>query len=91
MRLLAAIMVLVLAHSPATPADAGPRDRQYQQRKSIKPSRGRGETAHRSSTVDRNGLCQRDNGRSWNSLDLNHQCDREEFWARFNDYGDNQR
>jgi|LNFM01.1.fsa_nt_gb hypothetical protein len=47
--------------------------------------------SRRSSTVDRQGNCQRDTGRSMDSLNLNHQCDREEFWARFNDYGDSRR
>jgi len=41
----------------------------------------------RSSTVDRNGLCQRDTGRTLDSLNLNHHCDREEFWARMRDRG----
>ena len=45
----------------------------------------------RSSTVDRRGLCVRDNGRPMDSLNLNSKCDREEFWARFNDLGGDRR
>lgn len=41
----------------------------------------------RSSTVDHRGLCQRDNGRPLNSLNLNHHCDPEEFWARIRERG----
>jgi len=41
----------------------------------------------RSSTVDHRGLCQRDTGRPLDSLNLNHQCDREEFWNRMRDRG----
>lgn len=40
---------------------------------------------YRSSTVGPNGACWRDTGRPTDSLNLNHQCDREEFWARMND------
>lgn len=45
------------------------------------------EPAYRSSTVDHRGLCQRDTGRPLDSLNLNHQCDREEFWNRIRDRG----
>lgn len=53
--------------------------------------RDRYEQPRRSSTVDRQGRCQRDTGRPMSSLNLNHPCDREEFWASFNDMGDNRR
>ena len=42
---------------------------------------------YRSSTIGPNGECWRDTGRPFNSLNLNHRCDREEFWARMNDRG----
>jgi hypothetical protein len=52
----------------------------------------RGERAERrSSTMDREGRCIRDNGRRMDTLDLNNRCDREEFWERFRDQGGNRR
>lgn len=81
MRNLAAMIAIALLLPIAT-ADAAekakPRKAQAAEKR---------ETQRRSTTVDRFGNCQRDTGRPSSSLDLNHRCDRDEFWARFNDYG----
>jgi hypothetical protein len=82
-KLLTAGLAISLGLVLATGADA--QDRRAKKRK-VERQAPYGES-YRSSTVDRNGLCRRDTGRPFHSLNLNHQCDREEFWARFNDYG----
>ena len=85
MRELALILAGLIVVTSALPADA--QERRYG-RKSY--DRDRYEQPRRSSTVDRQGRCQRDTGRPLDSLNLNHRCDREEFWDRFNG-GDNRR
>lgn len=79
-------ILLALTMPLATMADALAQTRHG--RKSY--DRDRYEQPRRSSTVDRQGRCQRDTGRPLDSLNLNHRCDREEFWERFNG-GDNRR
>ncbi|MGE0765073.1 MAG: hypothetical protein AB7L90_01295 [Hyphomicrobiaceae bacterium] len=82
MRPLAATLVFVFATLPIFDAAA------YDRRKSRKYDDGdRYEQRYRSSTRTRDGRCTRDNGRPMDSLNLNDRCDREEFWARFNDIG----
>ncbi|MGD9802292.1 MAG: hypothetical protein AB7E81_06705 [Hyphomicrobiaceae bacterium] len=83
MRTIVAALAFSLTLLPALQASA--QDRRYS-RKSY--DRDRYEQRQRTSTMDREGRCIRDNGRSMNSLNLRNQCDREEFWARFNDFGD---
>ena len=67
------------------PADA--EQRRKEGRRASSAERSDTADGRRSSTVDRRGLCVRDNGRPMDSLNLNGKCDREEFWARFNDLG----
>ena len=86
MRIILGALALMLALLPAL--DASAQDRR-KSRKSYDPDRY--EQRHRTSTMDREGRCIRDNGRPMDSLDLNNRCDREEFWNRFNDYGDGRR
>lgn len=86
MRTIAAAAALTLALLPILDASAKDR-RQY--RKSYDGDRY--ERQYRTSTMDRQGRCIRDNGRPMDSLDLQNRCDREEFWNRFNDYGDGRR
>lgn len=77
MRILAAFTVIAFTLAGSVAANAGDRA------KPRKPSSERTDS-QRSSTVDHRGLCQRDTGRPVHTLNLNHFCDREEFWARFN-------
>ncbi len=87
MRLLSAFLIVICTAMWSLPADA--RDTRRKSGGKVKSyERGYGQYQRRSSTVGSNGTCQRDTGRPFDSLNLNHQCDREEFWARFNDYGD---
>lgn len=89
MRLLAALLAITLAlPSAAAPAEA--REKRSKQRDGW-TERQDARAYRRSSTVGPNGTCQRDTGRPSQSLDLNHACDREEFWARFNDTGGDSR
>jgi hypothetical protein len=85
MKLLAGILACTIALSAALPFAAA-RDRRPTYRDN---ERGQysGYRYRRSSTVGPNGACQRDTGRPLDSLNLNAQCDREEFWARMNDRG----
>ncbi|MEZ5856543.1 MAG: hypothetical protein R3D67_18005 [Hyphomicrobiaceae bacterium] len=78
-------LALTLALIPASQADY----KREGKRKAYRSEQHDREYRGRSTTVDRRGLCQRDNGRPLESLNLNHECDRQEFWARFNDRGDN--
>ncbi len=90
MKSLAILLVAATALAAVPSADA--RDYRRKAYRDGDGSRGyERRPSRRSSTVDRQGNCQRDTGRPMNSLRLNHQCDREEFWARFNDYGDSRR
>lgn len=86
MRMLAALLATAMVLGSTGGADA--RDRRKGERKSVAAERAEQGGSRRASTVDRSGVCVRDNGRPFHRLDLNHRCDREEFWARFNDYGD---
>jgi len=81
-------ILLALTMPLATVADAWSQGRHHG-RKSYDRDRYEHQQ-RRSSTVDRQGRCQRDTGRPLDSLNLNHRCDREEFWERFNG-GDNRR
>jgi Ni/Co efflux regulator RcnB len=80
--LKALIAVALLLPTMALNADANERAKPRKAQDAEKR-----ETQRRSTTVDRQGNCQRDTGRSSSSLNLTQRCDREEFWARFNDYG----
>ena len=84
------IVAVALAVAWSAPADAG--SKRYRKHKPSGEEAGsqRGYYS-RSSTVDHRGLCQRDTGRPMESLNLNHKCDREEFWQRFNDLGNSRR
>ena len=84
MKLLALLLALGVALSAAMPLEA--REQRVKQRK-VWTERQDTRVYRRSSTVGSNGACQRDTGRPSDSLNLNHTCDREEFWARFNDTG----
>ena len=86
MRTIAAALAFTLALLPVL--DASAQDRR-QKRKSY--DRDRYEQRYRTTTMDREGRCIRDNGRPMDSLNLNNRCDREEFWARFNDLGNSRR
>ncbi|MGE0699330.1 MAG: hypothetical protein AB7O57_09570 [Hyphomicrobiaceae bacterium] len=85
MRLITALLACAVMAAALAPVQA------QQRRDERRYDRERETQRHerRSSTVDRNGLCIRDTGRPMNDLNLSHRCDREEFWARFNDMGDN--
>ena len=83
MKLLAGIVACALIVVATSIAEA--RDKRPSYRKSWSD---RGEArVHRPSTVALNGACQRDTGRPLDRLNLNQQCDREEFWSRMNDRG----
>ncbi len=88
MKLLATLATCVVIGSAICPADA--QDRRKDGRRATPAELDSGD-GRRSSTVDRRGLCVRDNGRPMDSLNLNSKCDREEFWARFNDLGGDRR
>jgi hypothetical protein len=86
MRILAPTLAFLVALAATAPVDA-------QVRREGRKAYDRDRQAYqyrRSSTVDRDGRCQRDTGRPLDSLNLSHRCDREEFWERFNG-GDNRR
>jgi len=82
MRTLASLLITALVVLPVLNAAAQDRPNS---RKSY--DRNRYERQHRTSTMDREGRCIRDNGRPMNTLDLDNRCDREEFWERFRDQG----
>ena len=86
MKLVATLLLgsMALAVSPAAEAQ----ERRSSERRATAERGSQNGAYRRPSTEDRQGRCVRDNGRPSGSLDLNHRCDREEFWARFNDYGD---
>jgi hypothetical protein len=86
MRVIAVALSLTFALLPIL--DASAQDRRHGRKYY---DRDRYEGRHRTSTMVRQGRCVRDNGRPMESLDLSNRCDREEFWARFNDLGDNRR
>lgn len=88
MRLLVSLLALAMAIAAAAPTDA--REKRDRHRK-VLTERQETRAYRRSSTVGPNGACQRDTGRPSQNLDLNHPCDREEFWARFNDTGGDSR
>lgn len=88
MRFLAVLLAFSVALSAAMPLEA--REKRGKQRK-VWTERQDTRGYRRSSTVGPNGACQRDTGRPSDSLNLNHTCDREEFWARFNDTGGDSR
>ncbi|MEZ5816366.1 MAG: hypothetical protein R3D44_04725 [Hyphomicrobiaceae bacterium] len=88
MRSLALTLTLAVAMLLPAMLDASA---QYRDRGHRGYDRDRYDHQRRTSTMDRQGRCVRDNGRPMDSLDLNNRCDREEFWARFNDMGDNRR
>jgi hypothetical protein len=86
MRFIVATLALTIALLPAF--DTSAETRRYK-RKSYDGDRY--EQRHRTSTMDREGRCIRDNGRPMDTLNLNNRCDREEFWERFRDTGGNRR
>jgi hypothetical protein len=89
MRLLAPIVAATLTIAGPLALDAADAaERRGKQRATAERVEG---YYRRPSTVDHRGLCQRDTGRPAVSLNLNQRCDREEFWARFNDYGGKRR
>lgn len=84
MKLLAGLLACALVVTATAGAEA-------REKRSLRKSWSeRSDARHsyyRSSTIAPNGTCWRDTGRPLDSLRLNHQCDREEFWARMNDRG----
>jgi hypothetical protein len=86
MRIASSLLALTLMMLLSAPADAQTR-RQKRYDNGNDSSSAYRTYDGRSTTVDRQGLCVRDNGRPLNSLNLNHECDREEFWARMRDRG----
>lgn len=84
MRLLAVFLVSVMAIAMTQSADA---HEKRSHKRSWYEQRDYRSSYYRSSTVAPNGTCWRDTGRPFHSLNLNHRCDREEFWARMNDRG----
>lgn len=89
MKLLALLVATALIGTTLGAAQA--HERRKDGRRTAKPERSDTADTRRSTTVDRRGLCVRDTGRPLNSLSLNNTCDREEFWARFNDLGGDRR
>ena len=85
MRLVSPALTLVFAIASISQVDA--RERRVADRKPTASERRIEGYYRRPSTVDHRGLCQRDTGKPFHDLNLNQQCDREEFWARFNDRG----
>ena len=81
------VTLLALTATIALGAVAEAREKRGKQR-DVRIERQDARSERRSSTVGPNGTCQRDTGRPSQTLNLNHTCDREEFWARFNDTGD---
>jgi len=79
---------LALTTMPAPSAEAHDRPGAYTRAEKREAYERR---QRRSTTEMRDGTCVRDTGRPMNSLDLNRHCDRQEFWARFNDLGDSRR
>ena len=88
--LLASALIGAMSIGAMTGA-ADAQERRKDGRRATNADRGDAGDSRRSSTVDRRGLCVRDNGRPMDSLNLNARCDREEFWARFNDLGGDRR
>jgi hypothetical protein len=88
MKLLAGILACTVILGTTLAVEA--RDKRPSYRKSWS-ERSEGGAYRRPSTVAPNGTCQRDTGRPFHSLDLNQQCDREEFWARMNDFGNDRK
>jgi len=86
MRIFVAALALSVALLPVL---GGTADARSKKRKHY--DRDRHEQRYRTTTMDREGRCIRDNGRPMDTLDLNNRCDREEFWERFRDYGGNRR
>lgn len=82
--MLVAAGLLVLPWSGS--ADAQRRDRErFQAPHELREGYAREYRSYRrSSTVGRNGLCQRDTGIPTSELDFRNRCDVEEFWARQN-------
>jgi hypothetical protein len=85
-RHLAAFVALVAFVGIAAPAFAAD-DSPTARRRASRAERTDAPATRRSSTVAPNGTCQRDNGRPLDSLRLNHECDRREFWDRMNERG----
>lgn len=88
---IALAMGLSLALGLATSLPGEARDGRKSGRKYSTYERGETRPSRRSTTEAADGTCRRDTGRPATSLNLNSRCDREEFWARFNDYGDSRR
>ena len=82
-------LVLALAAGLTSPVEA--QERRATDRKATASERRSDGFYRRPSTVDHRGLCQRDTGKPATDLKLDQRCDREEFWARFNDRGDRDR
>lgn len=86
MRLLPLALISAFALTSVAPAFAHESDRPHRHTRYEKSYREK-----RSSTEDRFGRCVTDNGRPLDSLNLNNRCDREEFWDRMRDRGNNWR
>ena len=89
MRIILSGLVLALAVGLISQVEA--QERRATDRKATASERRSEGFYRRPSTVDHRGLCQRDTGKPASDLNLNQPCDREEFWARFNDRGDRDR
>ena len=87
MKLIASILALMMVFGATLSAEARSKKRHGR----TWSDDSRSYSYRRSSTIAPNGACWRDTGRPLDSLNLNHQCDREEFWARMNDRGGNSR
>ena len=83
MKIFTAALTGVLALSWI--ADAGAQQRRNRDRQETNREWRDPGYYKRPSTVDSRGLCQRDNGRPLDKLNLNQTCDREEFWDRMRD------
>lgn len=85
MKTLAACLTGLLLVSFTAQADA--QQRRNRDRDNDGDERYASRVTGRSTTVGPGGVCTRDTGRPLESLNLNHECDRQEFWARQNDKG----
>lgn len=85
MRLLAGLMAFAMVFGTAT-LTVEAREKRYDRKRWSKHADGY-HSYRRPSTVAPNGTCWRDNGRPFARLNLNQRCDREEFWARMNERG----
>ena len=87
MKCLAALLAGVFLLSSVDIANAQDSGAQYRTSKSKAAVRKKHRAYRRPSTVNAQGLCQRDTGKPDSELDFRNKCDTEEFWARNQERG----